>query len=119
MVAFLLRMMENSTLKDIRERFKVPGFSDLLADGDMTALNDLVYSNLTEVYTYIRVALTRFLHLLPPPISHCSQKAVKERLIAYYAAMGMTDALRLILDSGFQPATSRVCSAPQYLSYVL
>ena len=49
MVASLLGMMDNTTLKDIKESFKAAGYSDLLADGDMTALSELVYSNLTEV----------------------------------------------------------------------
>ena len=49
MVASLLGMVDNSTLKDFREHFKAAGFSDLLADGDMTTLSNLVYSNLTKV----------------------------------------------------------------------
>ena len=63
------------------------------------------------------IALTSFLHVqrtstyLHLMLSHCSQEAVKERLAHYYAIMGMINALRLILDSGFKPVTSEVCSA--------
>ena len=60
-------MVNNSTLKDIRESFKADGFSDLLADGDMTALNDLVHSELTEVYRPVRRNFKRgvtYVHLI-------------------------------------------------------
>lgn len=106
MVASPLGILDNSNPKDIRDHFKAAGFSELLADGDLTAISDLVYNNQTEVKSFGMI-----LHLLTPPTSHCSQETMKERLFGYYAAMGMMDALQLVRDSGCKPSISNVCFA--------
>lgn len=49
--ASLLGMVDNSTQKDLAGHL-LAGLGDLLVDGDMKALSDLVYSNLTEVLVY-------------------------------------------------------------------
>ena len=48
-IASLLGIVDNSTLEELRERSRLAGFSELLLDGDLMAVSDLVYSNQTEV----------------------------------------------------------------------
>ena len=55
MVASLAGKIDNSTPKDLREPF-MHGVNDLLADGDMTALSNLVYNNELKVYNHAALA---------------------------------------------------------------
>ena len=57
------------------------------------------------------------MHLLPLPMSLSLQASVKGDLVSYYAHMGMMDALKLILNTGFKPVASTVCSTPHYFFY--
>lgn len=49
MVASPPGILDNFIPKDVKDHLKEAGFSDLLLDGDLKALSDLLYSNLTEV----------------------------------------------------------------------
>ena len=116
MVAFPPGALKNFIPKDSRKRLKAAGLSDLLLDGDLTALSDLVYNNLTEVR--MKRLGTVYTPIISTTLSHCSQETVKEKLFGYYAIMGMMDAFRLVRDSGFQPTTSIVCSEPPALMLI-
>ena len=94
-------LFDNITYNEARETVKEAGIKDeALLSGDLNALERFVYNNKTEVQLLccFYTACSKYVFILC-----CSQRRAQYLLLLLFTAMGMVEAVRLCLKSGFDP----------------